>query len=85
LEKRPQTQRGAYREEAGQTRALANSESAGLLDPAEAYAIDERMKHLGGWERYVKELSKLTKEKNLPSGWATREQRSRPAIKAMSK
>ena len=32
-------------------------------DPAKAYAIDERMKELGRWERYVEELSKLTKEK----------------------
>jgi hypothetical protein len=54
-------------------------------DPAEAYAIDERMKQLGRWERYVEELSKLTKEKNLPSDWATPEQRSRAAIKVLGK
>lgn len=54
-------------------------------DPAEAYAIDERMKQLGRWERYVKELSELTKEKNLPSDWATPEQRSRAAIKVLGK
>jgi hypothetical protein len=54
-------------------------------DAAEAYAIDERMKQLGRWERYVKELSKLTKEKKLPSDWATPEQRSRAALKAVGK
>ena len=55
------------------------------FDAAEAYAIDERMRELGRWERYVKELSKLTKEKNLPSDWATPEQRSRAAIKVLGK
>jgi hypothetical protein len=54
-------------------------------DPAEAYAIDERMKQLGRWEHYLKELSKLTKEKKLPSDWATPEQRSRAAIKILAK
>jgi hypothetical protein len=32
-----------------------------------AIAIDERMKQLGRSARYLKELSKITKEKNLPS------------------
>ena len=54
-------------------------------DPAEAYAIDERMKQLRRWDRYVKELSELTREKNLPSDWATPEQRSRAAIKVLAK
>ena len=54
-------------------------------DPTAAFAIDERMKAAGRWESYVKELARITKEKNLPSDWATPEQRSRAAIKALSR
>jgi hypothetical protein len=54
-------------------------------DPVHAYAIDERMKQLGRWERYDKELSRITKAQNLPRDWATAEQRSRAAIKAVGK
>ena len=52
-------------------------------DPTQAYAIDERMKQLGRWEAYLKELAKVSKAKNLPALWATPEQKSRAAIKAM--
>jgi len=52
-------------------------------DPIQAYAIDERMKRLGRSARYIKELSRVTKAKNLPSEWATPEQRSRAALKAL--
>jgi hypothetical protein len=54
-------------------------------DPVHAYAIDDRMKQLGRWERYEKELSRITKAQNLPREWATPEQRSRSAIRAMGK
>jgi hypothetical protein len=54
-------------------------------DPVQAYAIVERMKQLGRSERYIKELSKVTKAKNLPIEWATPEQRSRAALKALGK
>jgi hypothetical protein len=37
-------------------------------DPVNAYAIDERMKQLGRSEQYAKELSRLAKAKNIPSG-----------------
>ena len=34
-----------------------------------AYAIDERMKELGRWDRYIKELSRLPKPRTcLPNG-----------------
>jgi hypothetical protein len=46
-----------------------------------AYAIDERMKDLGRWDRYIKELSRITKSKNLPADWATPEQRCQAALK----
>ena len=54
-------------------------------DAGQAYAIDERMKELGRLERYDKELSKITKAQNLPPEWATPEQRSRAALKALGK
>ena len=54
-------------------------------DQRHAYAIDERMKKLGQLERYNKELSKITKANNLPPEWATPEQRSKAALKALGK
>ena len=58
---------------------------AGSTDAGHAYVIDERMKELGRLERYDKELSKITKAKNLPPEWATLEQRSRAAVEALGK
>jgi len=49
------------------------------------YVIHERMKELSRLERYDKELSKITKAKNLPPEWATPEQRGRAALKALGK
>src|SRR5690242_21277376 len=51
-------------------------------DQHQAYAIDERMRQLGRSERYIKELAKIS---NLPPEWATAEQRSRAALRAMGK
>ena len=52
-------------------------------DQRHAYAIDDQMKKLGRLERYNKELLKITKAQNLPPEWATPEQRSRAALKAL--
>ena len=52
-------------------------------DQRQAYAIDDRMKQLGRWERYNHELTRITKVKNLPPEWATPEQRSRAALKVL--
>jgi len=41
------------------------------------------MKQLGRLDRYQKELSKITHAKNVPSEWATPEQRCRAAMKAV--
>jgi hypothetical protein len=43
------------------------------------------MKKLGRLEWYDKELSKMTKAKNLPPEWATPKHRSRAALKALGK
>jgi hypothetical protein len=52
-------------------------------DQRQAYAIDDRMKQLGRWERYNHELTRITKVTNLPPEWATPEQRSRAALKVL--
>jgi hypothetical protein len=36
-------------------------------NPADAYLIDERIKQLGLLERYLKELTKITHAKKIPS------------------
>jgi hypothetical protein len=54
-------------------------------DPVQAYLIDQRMEQLGRSERYLKELARLTRAKDLPAGWATPEQRARAALKALGK
>jgi len=50
---------------------------------ADAYLIPARMKELGLWERYVKELSKMTQAKGLPFDWATADQCCRAALKVV--
>ena len=41
------------------------------------------MKQLGRIDRYERELCKLTRSENIPSDWASPEQRCRAAIKAL--
>ena len=41
-------------------------------NPVHAYLIEERMKELGRLDRYLKELSKIIRVKNIPSEWAPR-------------
>ena len=52
-------------------------------NPLHAYIIEERMKQLGRLDGYQKELSKITRSKNVPSEWASPDQRCRAAIKAV--
>lgn len=54
-------------------------------DPAHSAAIEERVRQLGRWQRYQRELSRLTKANNLPIDWATPDQRSEAAIKALGR
>jgi hypothetical protein len=41
------------------------------------------MKQNGRLDRYQKELAKITRAKDIPSEWASPDQRCRAAIKAM--
>jgi hypothetical protein len=52
-------------------------------NPVHAYSIADRMKHLGRLSLFQKELAKTTRSKNIPSDWASPDQRCRAAIKAM--
>jgi hypothetical protein len=54
-------------------------------NPVHAYSIEDRMKQVGRLDRYQKELSKITRSKNIPSEWATPDQRCRAAIKAVGR
>ena len=52
-------------------------------NPLHSYSVENRMKQLGRIDRYERELSKLTRSENIPSDWASPEQRCRAAIKAV--
>jgi hypothetical protein len=52
-------------------------------NPVHAYSIEDRMTQLGRLDRYLKELSKIARSKNIPSEWAAPDQCCRAAIKAM--
>jgi hypothetical protein len=48
-----------------------------------AYSIEGRMEQLGRLDRYLRELFRITHANNIPSNWASPDQRCRAAIKAM--
>jgi hypothetical protein len=52
-------------------------------NPLHLYSVENRMKQVGRLDRYEKELSKITRSKNIPSDWASPDQRCRAAIKAV--
>jgi hypothetical protein len=53
--------------------------------PLHSYSIENRMKQLGRVDRYQKELSEITHSNNIPSDWASPDQRCRAAIKAVGR
>jgi hypothetical protein len=52
-------------------------------EPTAAATIEDRMRELGLFDRYEKELAKISHAQKLPSGWASPDQRCRAAIKAV--
>ena len=72
---------GKSQDEAGNWRRAKVPNYSG--NPLHAYAIEDRMKQLGRLDRYQKELAKITHAKDIPSDWASPDQRCRAAIKAM--
>jgi len=73
---------GKKPDKAGRWRRARVPDYAG--DQRFADAIDDRMEELGRRERYLKELSQLTRSQQLPAEWAAPEQRCRAALKALS-
>jgi hypothetical protein len=43
-------------------------------NPVLAYSIEDRMKQVGRLDRYLKELSRIARAKNIPSDWASPDQ-----------
>jgi hypothetical protein len=65
--------------------AIGDLQRSSIIRPtAHAYSIDDRMEELGRSDRYEKELSKITRSKNIPLEWGSPDQRCRAAIKAMA-
>jgi hypothetical protein len=54
-------------------------------DSSDAYLIDERIKQLGLSEKYLKELTRITRAKKIPVEWASPDQRCRAALKVVKK
>jgi hypothetical protein len=54
-------------------------------EPTAAARVEDRIRELGLFERYEKELAKISHAQKLPSGWAAPDQRCRAAVKAVSK
>jgi hypothetical protein len=54
-------------------------------DGAQVAAIENRLRQLGHFELYAKELAKVASAKGLPAGWATPDQHCRAALKVVSK
>jgi hypothetical protein len=52
-------------------------------NPLHSYSVENRMKQLGRLDRYQRELAEITRSKNIPSDWASPDQRCRAAIKAV--
>jgi hypothetical protein len=52
-------------------------------NPLHSYSVENRMKQLGRLDRFQKELAKITRSKNIPSDWASPDQRCRAGIKAV--
>ena len=54
-------------------------------NPLHSYSVENRMEQLGRSDRYQKELAKITRSQNIPSDWATPDQRCRAAIRAVGR
>ena len=72
---------GRKKDKAGRWRRAAVNDYC--HEPTTSYLIEERMKELGLFEEYERELAKVTTARKLPSPWASPDQRCRAAIKTM--
>jgi hypothetical protein len=74
---------GKKQDKAGRWRRAAVEDYS--YEPSASYQIDERMRELGLFDRYEQELAKIAHARDLPSGWASPEQRCRAAIKTVAR
>jgi hypothetical protein len=54
-------------------------------NPIHSYSIEEQVKQVGRLGQYLRELIRITHAKNIPSDWASPDQRCRAAIKAVGR
>src|ERR1043166_3365871 len=73
---------GKKQDKAGRWRSARAPDYSG--EPGLAYDVEERIKELGLFDRYTKELSKIVRTKGIPADWAAPDQRLRAALKTVS-
>jgi hypothetical protein len=54
-------------------------------DVGEIAGVENRLRQLGRFEHYTKELAKIAAKTKLPVGWATPDQRCRAALKVLAR
>src|ERR1051325_1221446 len=52
-------------------------------EPSLASEVEDRIKELGLFERYTRELARIAQARGLPAGWASPAQRCRAALKTV--
>jgi hypothetical protein len=72
---------GRKKDRAGRWRRAAVQDYS--HEPAMSYLVEQRMKELGLFKAYEKELERITATQKLPAGWAAPDQRCRAALKAV--
>jgi hypothetical protein len=72
---------GRKKDKAGRWRRAAVDDYS--HEPAMSYLIEGRMRELGLFKPYEKELAKITLASKLPAGWAAPDQRCRAALKTV--
>lgn len=72
---------GRKKDRAGRWRRAAVDDYS--HEPAMSYLVEERIKELGLFKQYEKELAKIAQASKLPIGWAAPEQRCRAALKTV--
>ncbi|HEU4344217.1 MAG TPA: hypothetical protein VFU31_21885 [Candidatus Binatia bacterium] len=83
IERHSQDYRGKKQDKAGRWRSARVPDYSS--DARFASDIEQRMRELKRFERYEKELAKVARNKGLPAGWASPDQRCRAALKAVKR
>ena len=81
LERQSDRYWGRKKDKAGRWRRAAVEDYS--HEPALSYLVEERIKELGLFKEYEKELAKITAATKLPAGWAAPDQRCRAALRTV--